>query len=107
VTYERIDPEHPLTRAARPNNAYAETVGSEAVMEGIGMLDEATLSQLMYLAEQRAYRVIAAFQGKVNPEGPVELSVGQRQIVDLFLIPAYLDGMAIGWLGHEFAHTDD
>jgi hypothetical protein len=103
--WERIDADHPLTRAARENNAAAEVDGTEAVLDAIGILDDASVEQIYYLAEQRALRALAARYGEINPTGQVALTPEENALMPM-LIGAYLDGIAIGWRGQQYASEE-
>lgn len=94
--FDRIDPNHPLTKAARTVNTSADEHGIEATLFDIGLLEEATVSQLFYLAEQRALRALAARRGDGNPTGAVWLTDDEAALMPL-LTSAYLDGFAIAW----------
>jgi hypothetical protein len=100
-TFDRIDPNHPLTEAARYVNAYADEQGLEATVNWLGM--ETSLSEVSYLAEQRALRAIYARRG-INLNLPemtnVMLTADERAMLPV-LAAAYLDGFAIGWKARE------
>lgn len=110
MPFPRIDPNNPLTIAAREANAYAGEHGLEDTLEWAGM--PAGPGELAYLAEQRAIRALfAAFHG-VDLDLPVpaivHLSDQERALLPL-VMSAYLDGFVIGWRGraiHEGAPID-
>lgn len=109
-TFPRIDPEHPLARAARATNAVAEERGLDATLEWLGIGEAGPIA---YLAEQRALRAVAAatlgMNLGANPDGydqAVAAAIMQtplwRDMAPL-LLSCYLDGIAIGWKGHALA----
>lgn len=99
------EPDHPLLKAARYNDAQAEEVGLPATVGALGM----DLSVLTHVAEQRALRMVLIHAGRLeelhkltastNPT-PVELTPTQRKLVDVMAV-TYLDGIALGWKAHE------
>lgn len=111
----RIDPNHPLTRAARETNTYADEHGLQETVNWLGMDLEA--DQLAYLAEQRALRAVAADRfGESLGDGPPErdAAVAASIVEDpeweklrVLVISAYMDGFAIGWKGHELATREE
>ena len=111
--FPRIDPEHPLARAARATNAYADDHGLEQTVEWLGMGDAGPLA---YLGEQRALRAIAAATvgsnmgsvddpvlGRPFDERVARAIIGTPLWRDMraLLIACYMDGFAIGWKGRE------
>jgi hypothetical protein len=110
--FPRIDPEHPLARAARETNDYAMQHGLDATLE---WLEIGGSGELAYLAEQRALRAVAAASvGLAMGDSPIVDEMVAQAVVrtDLWrdmaplLISCYLDGFAIGWKGHELAGLD-
>lgn len=95
--YPRIDPNHPLTRAAREVNAIAELNGLEQTLRMIGL--DVELGQYAYLAEQRALRALAASEGiNLGEPGTENWKPAVSQLPDLVtLTSAYMDGIAIGF----------
>lgn len=78
------DPDHPLLRAARENDAHSDNGQTvDEVMEAVG-LDVAAAE---HLAGQRA-GMIARLDPSVDPS---------------WLAAALLDGIAIGWRAHSLA----
>lgn len=109
-TFPRIDPEHPLTVAARETNDHAETHGMPETLAWLGMDVEA--EQAAYLAEQRAIRAIAAASLGVSMGADQRFDEATaRAIVQtplwrdmrMLLVAMSIDGMAIGWRAHEVA----
>jgi hypothetical protein len=112
----RIDPEHPLTRAAREVNAYAgeADAGLQETLDWLGM--DVAQADLAYLAEQRALRAVAASRGiDLGTLDPVEAERIAREIVTSpgwaeskhIIVSAYLDGIGIGWKGRMLRDSDD
>lgn len=103
MPFPRIDPNHPLTVAAREVNSQASREGLEAVLNSLEI--GTGVGQLMYLAEQRALRAFYAAHGinlDVGVPVPIHLTEKERSLMPL-LISAYMDGIAIGWRGHAIA----
>lgn len=102
--FPRIDPDHPLARAARETNAHAETHGLEATLEWLGLGEAGPLA---YLGEQRALRAIAAatLGARDVDEAIARAIVGTPLWRDMraLLVGCYLDGFAIGWQGRHIA----
>lgn len=106
--FPRIDPNHPLTVAARDVNAYAEEHGLATAVEWLGM--SVGTGELAYLCEQRALRAVAAASG-VNLSGAPQDQLTARAITHTplwrdmrpLLIGSYMDGIAIGWRAREIA----
>lgn len=107
--FDRIDPDHPLTTAARETNEKTVTAHLAGVFEWLGM--DAAVSQIFYLAEQRAIRAFAArlFNYNMGVSGdPVKDEAIAKEVVSTSdwhyycstVIAAYVDGFAIGWRGH-------
>lgn len=109
-TFPRIDPQHPLTEAARIVNAMSEERGLEATLE---WLDLGTgTGEVAYLAEQRALRAIAAQAVGLNMGLNPGLDEATAQAIvrtplwrdmRMLLVACYMDGMAIGWKAREIA----
>ena len=55
---DRIDPEHPLAKAARDVNDRTEAKGLDGMVADLGL--GVSVAQLAYLAEQRALRAFSA-----------------------------------------------
>jgi len=100
--------DHPLMLAARYNDARAEEVGVEAVLEQMGL----ALADVVYLAEQRALRVVAVFSTRpemkrllVNTNRPMAVPRMHDHERRVFQIAqtAYLDAIAIGYKAREIA----
>lgn len=96
------DPNNPLLVAARYNDAEAEeTRNMEETCERLGL----NANDMMYVAEQRAVRYaliqtgdaekLRAMQG-TNMAQTFRPTVQQQAIID-FVLPTYLDAIAIGW----------
>ena len=95
---------HPLTEAARYNDAQAEEIGIDRTIEGCGL----TMDACIYVASQRALRAVMAMtrgeeymrKYSTSPiQKLVPLSEEERYVVD-DLTAVYLDGIMIGWKGH-------
>lgn len=112
--FPRIPPNHPLTEAARYVNSQSEEIGLEKTVEWLEM--DVAVGQLAYLAEQRAYRAIAATMGmslgtsgEHGTFGLDEQIVRAIQSTPLWkdmgplLMSCYMDGICIGYKGHELA----
>lgn len=109
-----IPVDHPLAEAARNSNSMAEERGLEETIKWAGMNLDA--GQLAYLAEQRAYRAIAASLGfNLGAQGDQELdnvlvamihSTALWQEFGPILMSAYMDGITIGWVGRRIAEGD-
>ncbi len=107
--FTRIDPEHPLTQAARYVNDLADERGLNETLEEIGM--NVTTSELAYLAEQRTYRAVAAQLGlKLGENSALDELIAVAitnsplwEDMSTILMAAYMDGMAIGWKGREIS----
>lgn len=110
MSFPRIPVNHPLTEAARYANAYAEEHGMEKTVDWSGM--DITVGELAYLAEQRAYRAIAAASGLSlgtsgdhGTYGLDDLVIAAIKKTPLWndmgplLMSCYMDGMMIGWVG--------
>jgi hypothetical protein len=90
---------HPLARAAREVNAYAETHDLEATCEHYGL----KLEDVMYIAEQRALRALYSQYGiNLNAPSPMILKLTPEQAKQhLTLTTAYMDSLVIGWRARE------
>lgn len=105
-SFPRIDPNDPLTIAARETNDYAETHGVDETLAWLGIA--ASAGEIAYLGEQRALRAVAAQSGYAMGSNPVEDEKVARAIVQsplwldvrTLLVACYLDAIAIGWHGH-------
>jgi hypothetical protein len=97
--FTRIDPDHPLTQAAREVNSRAESESLNETIEWLGI--DVSFDQLAYLAHQRALRAIFAARG-VNLNSShfeaVSLTENEEALLPI-LTASYLDGIAIGWRG--------
>lgn len=112
------DPNSPLIRAARENDALADNRGLEATCAEIGM----DLAVLQHIAEQRALRARLLETGRINelrgPPSAMTLDGSTRQrLVDqdpwypklsaedhkaiALLTSVYSDAIAIGWRAHQ------
>ncbi len=96
----------PLARAARENDEATEQQGLSLpnVFESRGL----DLEKTIYLADQRALMTIMRMEGRPMPAHatPVRLDLYQRSAHTLFQA-AYLDGMLIGWYGHQLALVEE
>ncbi len=96
---------HPLTEAARNNDAIAEEVGLGKAIQTFGL----NMAALFHVAEQRALRLTlltsrgeAAMRevtSSIKPM-PVALTADEEALSKRFTI-ALLDGICIGWRGRE------
>lgn len=94
---------HPLTQAAREVNQYSETHGLEETCEHYNLKVE----DVRYVAEQRAFRAIAASQG-INMKTQEDLD--RVMILPSQLIAftaAYMDGLVIGWRAREIMEEEN
>lgn len=101
---------HPLTEAARNNDAIAEEQGFEKAIQHLGLNVEA----VMHIARQRAMRLVILVM-----RGPIvlkELNTGRPEVVRLSddeeamvqtLTLGLLDGIVIGWRGREIDIDND
>jgi 2-hydroxychromene-2-carboxylate isomerase len=101
---------HPLTEAARYNDAQAEEFGIERVVEGSGL----DMGAAVHISHQRAMRaVMLTTRGEkfmqqyakagipqVVPMSKAEIEMTQN------LTALYLDGILIGWKGHVLQEGD-
>lgn len=110
--FPRIDPNHPLTEAARYVNSQSEEFGLEKTIEWLEM--GVGVGELAYLSEQRALRAVAAAApGGVNlGSGAIHglhadlmaMEIMQTPLwkdMRMLLIGCYMDGLAIGWKARE------
>ena len=93
--------DHPLGLAARYNDADCEEKGFPAVFPPLGLkMDDA-----LYIAEQRALRVLTGNQYPSNKTVAVRLDpVMVEQLVTLQACT--LDGIVIGWRAHMITLRD-
>lgn len=78
--FPRIDPDHPLTRAAREVNEWAVD-GLEGALEHAGI--DVSVGELAYLAEQRALRAVAANAGMLmGNDAETDERVAQAIVLD-------------------------
>ncbi len=102
--FPRIDPDDPLSQAARETNAHADAHGLEATLQWLGM---AGAGEVAYLGEQRALRAVAASTlGAGDVDERIARSIVATPLwrdMRMLLVGCYMDGMAIGWKGHELA----
>lgn len=113
--FPRIDPDHPLTEAARGVNAYAEEQGLPATLDWLGM--KISPEELAYLCEQRALRAVAASLHAVNlgSTNSQEMEDVTRMIVTspewknwrMVLMGCVMDGMTIGWRAAQIEDQDE
>jgi hypothetical protein len=101
----KIRPEmafHPLAKAARETNTYAEQHGLEATCEHYDLKVE----DVQYIAEQRALRALYAQYGiNLNSPKAMMLNLTTKQIKQhITLMAAYMDGLVIGWRAKEIAN---
>lgn len=99
--------DHPLGLAARYNDSDAEEHGFVETVTKQGL----ELSDVLYLAEQRAIRVVMLQEGRfeefqrayaTNQPATIVLSVEERLTVELLKV-VYIDGILIGWRGRDIA----
>lgn len=95
---------HPLTEAARYNDAQAEEIGIMETVNANGLDPIA----VVYIAQQRALRLvmlnnygIEALEDLVRQNAKQELNLTERdrQMIEDIAI-AFVDGIMIGWRGH-------
>lgn len=95
---------HPLTEAARYNDAQAEEIGIMETVKANGLDPIAVL----HIAQQRALRLVVlnnygieTLEELVRQNAKQELSFTERdrQMIDEISI-AFMDGIMIGWRGH-------
>ena len=91
--------QHPLAKAAREVNDYAETHGLNETCERYNLATE----DVRYIAEQRAYRVLWAIKGinlNLKEHRILLLSAKEKEML-MSLTMAYMDGLVIGWRANE------
>jgi hypothetical protein len=103
----KIRPEmanHPLAKAAREVNKYAEDNGLEATCERYDLKHE----DVYYMAEQRALRALYARYGvNLNPNYPMMMQLSPEQMAQhVNLTAAYMDALVIGWRAKEIADEE-
>lgn len=120
-TRERLglpDPDSPLIRAARENDALADSGGLEEALRVIGL----DLQTLRHVAEQRALRLRLIQTGRIDEvqqQSPMiidgstrerlltqdpyypRLSAEDNEAIAM-LTSLYFDAIAIGWRAHQF-----
>jgi hypothetical protein len=94
--------DHPLGLAARYNDADCEERGFPAVFPALGL----EMDDVIYLAQQRALRVLT---GEMDTTKPIPVPpLSARDMQQLVTLQAcILDGIVIGWRGHQIAQRDD
>lgn len=112
------DPDSPLIRAARENDALADSGGIAEVMRATGL----DLKTLQHIAEQRALRLRLIETGRINEvqqQSPVVIDGSTRErllnqdpyypkLSDednraiALMTSLYIDAIVIGWRGHQF-----
>lgn len=95
------DPSHPLLMAARYNDAECQDHGLEGTITKHGL----DLDDLIYVAEQRALRLVLIHSGRFNEINPTKataivLNSAEQSEVER-LIPLYLDAIFLGWRAKE------
>ena len=102
---------HPFGEAARYGDAKTEEIGLVAYLSEIGI----QMSDLDYLAQQRAIRVAAvmsqrkemrALLGETKPMPIPELTPSERISFRAAHL-AYLDAVSIGWKAREIAERNE
>ena len=95
-------------QAARYGDAEAEEHGLPETCRKHGI----DVDVLAHVAEQRAMRVALMASGRLDPQAmdgrrptAIALSPDERRLQMLVLMPAYMDGLYIGWRAREL--TDD
>lgn len=93
----KADRNHPLMEAARYNDAQAEEAGVKHAIEALGL----TWDDVMYVAEQRALRIVLLQRGDGSLEAaaggqPFTLDDNDRAAMRVVAL-ASLDGIALGW----------
>jgi hypothetical protein len=95
--------DHPLAKAAREVNAYADEHTTEETCQHYDLRAE----DVAYVAEQRALRALYAAKGinlGLTQPAIINLSVEDRlQMIPL--IAAYMDALVIGWRANQFRDT--
>lgn len=108
--FPRIDPDHPLTVAARYVNAYSEEHGLEETLRWLGL--DVDVGELAYLGEQRSLRAVAAAALGMNLGTDSELDAATVRAImatplwrdmRMLLIGCYMDGISIGYKARELA----
>ena len=93
----KADRNHPLMEAARYNDAQAQEGGVKHALERLGL----TWDDAMYVAEQRALRVVLMQRGDGSLEAAVSGQPFRLEHSDeaamRFIALASLDGIALGW----------
>lgn len=112
------DPDSPLIRAARENDALVDSGGLEHALRVIGV----NFQTLRHIAEQRALRLRLIQTGRISEvqqQSPAtidgttrqrllnqdpyypKLSAEDNEAITM-LTSLYMDAIAIGWRGHQF-----
>lgn len=90
---------------------YADALAGEGGLEHAAELASVEISELVYVAEQRALRALLVQTGRlgevdVRNLSAVALSPQERRWLRLATVVA-LDGLFIGWLAHKLATTKE
>lgn len=101
---------HPLTEAARYNDAQAEELGFTATLESIGV----ELGPILHVARQRALRAVILSSRGIDGMGafksatPQEIALTADEDAQVeFLAAAYADGISLGWRAHQIDSRGD
>lgn len=110
---DRMPSDHPLSKASREVNDYAEAHGLKGTVDWLGM--DITVDQLRYLGEQRTLRALSArYLGWNMGKNPVMdeqvaqmlVKTDQWKKLSTIVTAAYMDGIAIGWRGAKLQETE-
>jgi hypothetical protein len=101
MTMESPMKNHPLGLAARYNDADCEEKGFQAVFPMLGL----ELDDVIYIAQQRALRVVTGEMDTTKPIPVPPLTKPQAERL-VNLQACILDGIVIGWRGHQIMQRD-
>jgi hypothetical protein len=91
---------HPLGLAARYNDAECEEKGFPAVFVTLGL----EMQDVLYISEQRALRVLT---GEMDTTKPIPVRLSEKQQREMVTLQScVLDGIVIGWRGHQISQRD-
>lgn len=109
--FDRPDTDHPIMQAARETNALADKVGLQQAITDLGM--NLTLSEVNYMAQQRALRALASamYNHNMGADPEKDETIAKKVVENTgietmaLVMSAYVDGFAIGWKANQIATT--